>query len=642
TDSQKSYVAYLNDLVEAETEIENIESAYEKMETAENTLTITAFNAASTSIGPISSTEEKAALQSRLETIRPLIEAREAIETTSYQIDQEEAVDEETVKSNLESTIAGLILDPKIDFEVVKVGYLEAVAGIETMPDGTDGHYEFTVELLLTDTSYELVTSELMMAIHATAYVEPTPTGTLLHSVAGEDFADVLYAEGGSLYYNQQGSDGRWSGGSYIAEGTDGKIALDSLGKIHVAFVHEGKIGYKALNSGTWSETIWISSAHGGENKWPDLAIDSSGVPHIAYVDTMGDTAGTTNHPDLMYAYLYGDAFNMYVYKSGSYDRGWKSGNYPGEKPPKIAIDENDKRYILYQHRNYSHDMYVYHDREIKVESIEDRSATSLGSVGSNTNRFDLYDINYVEGQLIALYRNGTEIKVGNIYADTSGKVTGNGEVYSTVANEGYSVDILGGDLIVAVRNSSNQLAVTIGEESLVYDELTVSAASALAVGGQVTILYDDSLGNIQTFQPFFGKANIMVSTGNGGRIHITDWPADEEIGIEIVRDSGTIFQKEWTTDTNGELDIRVVEHEDIAIAAGDRVLVKTLDERVVEEATIEHIEIQGFDLENDTVSGKSDAGKTLEVRIQKETPFEDWPFAEVTADAQGDWQGGA
>ena len=129
------------------------------------------------------------------------------------------------------------------------------------------------------------------------------PEGSLLQAVAGTDFTGALYTRDGKIYYNQMDNSGDWGGESDVAQVADGRLAIDNSGTPHVVYVTEGKIAYRKLDGGIWSEADLIESNFGGTCSSPDIAVDSNGKAHITYTDTMGDKAGNfEGNADIMYA----------------------------------------------------------------------------------------------------------------------------------------------------------------------------------------------------------------------------------------------------------------------------------------------------------------------------------------------------
>ncbi|TGC06976.1 carboxypeptidase regulatory-like domain-containing protein [Methanolobus halotolerans] len=356
---------------------------------------------------------------------------------------------------------------------------------VELDLSGGQGEYTWTLQKTITLTPVDIAAFMSM--------VSTSPEGDLLDAAAGSDFIGVLFTREGDLYYKQLGSDETWSSETLVNESaSEGKIVVDSVDKAHVAYTTvNGKVAYRTMDTGVWTDTLYIESNNVGECYWPDIDVDSNNDPHVVYVDTMGDTAGTRNQPDLMYASLNNGEFNKVLLKSGEYDSYWKSGSYPGEKAPQITMDDNDNRYYFYQWRTYSHDMYVYHDRGISVVGA---NTQSLGSVGSNTNRFDIYDLKIVDGKLYALYRNGAQIKTNEMNIDAAGQITSSVDKIIFDASSAYSLDVASDDIIIGSKDGDN-LRAHYNDIPQKFTEIDVkgNAVSIVHLGGSFYAAYTDN-----------------------------------------------------------------------------------------------------------------------------------------------------
>lgn len=308
------------------------------------------------------------------------------------------------------------------------------------------------------------------------------PEGILLDAQSGDDFIGVLYLKDNTIYYNNQNSEGEWGTESLIGSGTEGRLSIDNNDNVHVAYTtSDGKIGYRMYDGSAWTETELIQSNLEGVCKWPDIDVDTNGNPHIIYVDTMGDNAGTLNHPDIMYAAKASGEFVNSVLKSSWYSSYDKWGFYFGEKKPFIAMDENNNRYILYQSRSYEHGWGVYHGRSIQVDGA---NSQSFGSIGSNTDRYDLFGLKTAEGKLYALYRDSTEIKVSEMNIGANGIIEAPVNKIVFTANSAYSLDVNNNDIAVGSKNGNN-LRAHYNETSQTFTEISV-------LGNAVSIVYSD------------------------------------------------------------------------------------------------------------------------------------------------------
>lgn len=308
------------------------------------------------------------------------------------------------------------------------------------------------------------------------------PMGTIMHAVEGNSIA-VLYHRDTELYYNTYP---KWNKETLIASGTINwaRVAVDSNGHLHIACINNDQVEYMHYNGTHWSVAEIIASNHSGLCRWVDIAIDNNDVPHLVYVDTKGNTDSL---PDLMYATRASGTWVTQILKNSYYNSSWKQGQYFGEKPPYIAYDADGNRYIMYQWRSYDHSWSVYHDRGISVECSNTRS---LGYVGSNTNRFDLYDFKSIDGSVYALYRNATNIKVTRMTTSVAGNLGVVDDIITYAGNNAYAVD------------HNNGITVAAGVDTLIngsprYVTTTVDTtiSDATAKGNRVCIArYQDDL----------------------------------------------------------------------------------------------------------------------------------------------------
>ncbi|SET70023.1 S-layer homology domain-containing protein [Natronincola peptidivorans] len=328
------------------------------------------------------------------------------------------------------------------------------------------------------------------------AVVAGPPSGQLLDADSRSGMTGVLYTRDGNIYYNQQDAFGTWGSETQLGIGTEGKLVFDLVGHIHVAYTTDGKIGYRKYNGAEWAAEMLIVSNHSGTNKWPDIDVDAGNNPHIIYVDSMGDTAGTQNQPDVMYAYKNNGTFTKHVLYSGNYDSDWKEGRYPAEKKPLIAMDENNNQYVFYQWRTYDHGMGVNHDRGLTVAGAT--TTQSLGHVSSNTDRFDIYDFKEIGGKLYALYRDNTNIKVSEMTVNSAGEIVAKVDLHTLPASSAYSIDVIGSDIVIGSKDGNN-LRVHYNENPTTYNEIVVkgNAVSIVNLGGTFYAFYTDNADDV-------------------------------------------------------------------------------------------------------------------------------------------------
>ena len=191
-----------------------------------------------------------------------------------------------------------------------------------------------------------------------------------------------------------------------------------------------------------------------------------------------------------MYAYKNGSSFVKELYKSGQYDRYWKDGYYY-EKGSKIALDEDNNKYILLQYRYYSHDMYINHSRDIRVEGL---NSQTLGSISSNNNRFDIYSLRFFENKLYALYRDTDKIKLSEMIVNSSGEIISHNIKTEFAANSAYSFVINNNDLVIGRKNGDN-LEVDYNGSTQEYSGIFVEgyAVSIVYINGNFFALYTNN-----------------------------------------------------------------------------------------------------------------------------------------------------
>ncbi len=335
------------------------------------------------------------------------------------------------------------------------------------------------------------------LIITVTEAVNTAPEGLLLDAKGGAGFVGMVYSRSGNVYYNQVSTAGVWAGEALLGVGSEGRMDLDTSGYPHVVYTtSDGKIAYRAFDGTQWDEEIFIESNNGGTNKWADISLSSTNVPNVVYVDTMGDTQGTANQPDVITASLSGGSFAKTLFASGYYDSYYKGGTYPGEKNPKIVIDQNDRRYILYQWREYSHNMYVYHDRGLTVVGND---SMSLGAISSNTDVFDIYDLIEANGKIYALYRHSGNIKVSEMTVDGSGNITGKTDSVIYAAGSAYSLGVNAADKVIGAKDGSGNLLTIYNGTGQTEASVAISGngVSVVFVGGSFYALYTDNSDGI-------------------------------------------------------------------------------------------------------------------------------------------------
>lgn len=331
----------------------------------------------------------------------------------------------------------------------------------------------------------------------------------------------VIYIREGIVYYNSQDAFGEWSDEIMIGEGTEADIVTGQSGTHHIVYTSSsGQLVYHTLINNQLSAPVILSSNHGGTLKWPSLALDQSEGINIVYVDTMGDTAGTTNQPDVMHARLVDGAFTTSVFYTSYYDRNWRYGRYGGEKTPKIAIDSFNNRYIFYQWRTYDHGWGVYHDRGLNVTGA---NTVSLGYVGSNTDRFDIYDFTAVGQSLFALYRVGGDIKVSEMTLSDVGQVSAPIERVTVQDTRAYDLLVDGSTYIFTTKDVNNHLVIYTNGVKETFTDITVGNYVSLEKQGEIIYGYYSDVDDDHVIK------KVIISMGARVSVQMYNEIVDEE-----------------------------------------------------------------------------------------------------------------
>ncbi len=120
--------------------------------------------------------EQYAPYTDRFQELRTILtelelgQEKEHIESANYIMTQEHATDETSIKSEIESILAGISMGDEVVATVNKVVFIPAVAGDVDNPIGTNGTYTFTV--VVSKNSLILHTETLTMAITATPFID--------------------------------------------------------------------------------------------------------------------------------------------------------------------------------------------------------------------------------------------------------------------------------------------------------------------------------------------------------------------------------------------------------------------------------------------------------------------------------------
>jgi uncharacterized repeat protein (TIGR02543 family) len=320
------------------------------------------------------------------------------------------------------------------------------------------------------------------------------PTGTLLDAEQGSDFTGVLYYRDNKLYYNQE-SNGKWTGESWVGNGTQGRIAIDGSDNVHAAYTtSDDKIGYNVFDGNSWATEVLIESNNFGRTgacSKADIAVDASGKAHITYTDTHGSTGDDIPHPDIMYANNTVGNFEKTLVYRGNQDFS-SSGSWGADyfnKGSFITVDSNGN-YLILAHKQNIWVWYAdrYNNYYVVVKSSTDEEVLD-SNYGSDT--LDIYDLIVRDGKFYALYKH---INVKSLELSTTGSAIS--VVGTTVADasSAYSHDLLSGDIVVGGKSGSN-LQTNYNGVSTVETSITVgsNAVSVVNDGTNFYAFYTDS-----------------------------------------------------------------------------------------------------------------------------------------------------
>lgn len=106
--------------------------------------------------------------------------------------------------------------------------------------------------------------------------------------------AHALYSVGGTyqLRYARRPRGGSWSAWADLtgAVGENPSMFIDRQGNVHVAYGGAALVyGVRSAATGTWQWSAPIETA-AGIGRWSAVGLDSAGVPHIAYYDSINKT----------------------------------------------------------------------------------------------------------------------------------------------------------------------------------------------------------------------------------------------------------------------------------------------------------------------------------------------------------------
>ncbi len=320
------------------------------------------------------------------------------------------------------------------------------------------------------------------------------PTGTLLDAAQGSDFTGVLYTKDSKLYYNQVSND-KWSGESWIGNGTSGRIAIDSSDNVHAAYTTDGKIGYRVFDGSSWGVEELILSNNGGSCSKPDIAVDADGDAHMTYTDSRGQLGGYSEKGDIMYTNSSSSFVKTVVY-NGYYEH-FGGADYYGMyylKGSYITVDEYKNYYILTHSQSYSKWMGGA-DRAYTVVVSSNLGTGSTSTV--YTDVLGIYDIITRDGKPYALYKNSgiqsSELSV------SGGVISFVNPTPASSAASAYSHDVLSGNIVVGSKDGSNLQTS--------YNGISATNSSIVVGGNAVSIVNDGA--NFYVFYTDNADSNI-------------------------------------------------------------------------------------------------------------------------------------
>lgn len=208
--------------------------------------------------------------------------------------------------------------------------------------------------------------------------------------------------------------DGASSTGMYSS------LAVDSAGLPHVAYydLTNTSLKYAVYNGTSWSVSTVDNSGYMG--RYASLALDAAGNPHIAYCNE-GSMSSPTSNPALRYAYHNGTSWVTHTVDTSTAFR--IIGRYNS-----IAVDSTGRPHISY-HDTYNMDLkYAHYDGSTWTNTLVDGASDDVGIYTSIAlDSSDRPHISYAElassgGELKYASFNGSswssQVLQSNVYAD--------------------------------------------------------------------------------------------------------------------------------------------------------------------------------------------------------------------------------
>jgi hypothetical protein len=228
-----------------------------------------------------------------------------------------------------------------------------------------------------------------------TEVIDPTPGAGRSASLAldGEGHPHVSYVAQGDLVYASYDYDlSAWqmqvadSGGDLSPDFTT-SLVLDAAGHPHISYFNpvpgaaNGLVRYAYFNGSSWQRSQVGSSQAG----FSSIALDSSGLPHIAYSYYYETGAGFDTYA-LDYATLTGSQWSI-----TTVDSGYQLGGYPS-----LALNASNHAFLSYlDTQSQQLKFAIKGGGSWQVETVEDLSAIAGGSTSLALSSGNLYCISY-------------------------------------------------------------------------------------------------------------------------------------------------------------------------------------------------------------------------------------------------------
>ena len=406
---------------------------------------------------------------------------------------------------------------------------------------------------------------------------------------------------GGSLYFSKYDTILKyWEPEEPVGEtapvAKEAALAIDSSGVCHVAYVtSDDKIAYVHTEGTGWSEPIMIESnnANGSDRadtlSCPDIAVDSNGKVHIAYIDNDGAGDDYYAREDGMYATNKTGTFVKTVVADCT---GWFSspdGNRTElTKPIKISLDSEDNYSISLKQSYWEKWMGgsdTSYDFEFRSSSNTSRGTNSGGNIfevcSDGTNYYTLIS---ESGKYIVLDGNAditdsikeTSIGVADMTLDGS-------DIYYAAINGTDLLFYQDGTFIddktatTGALSSHNKCATVVrnGKQYLIYtgNDTDKSLVITTITDGEVDeFLVPNTTYYQVTFDPNNGDASIPSQVEDGTEITL---PAFESTGLTAP--TGKVFAGWKIGDDIYDAGDTYVVEEDITVQAQWNTIISTL-----------------------------------------------------------------